>query len=331
MTLLLPQALLSLLLIPLFTALYVVMQRRRQRYALRYASVSLVREAVGRGPGLKRHIPPAMFLLALAALALGLARPQVTQAVAQSEGTVVLSVDVSGSMLATDVEPDRMGATKAALREFVNEQPEGIRVGLVTFTDFASIVQPPTADKAQMLAAIGRLQTQRGTNIGAGLQVALDALQVAASAATTATASGSALPDAEAPPRAAVRIVLLSDGESNTGPPPIQLAEEAAAAGIKVDTVGIGTAAGAYVTNVVGQRVLTRLDESTLQSVAEATGGRYLNAQDEAELMQVYEDLAREQRVELKTTEITVYAVAGAMALSVLGAGLSLAWFNRLP
>lgn len=334
MTFLLPQALLVLLLVPLLLAVYILMQRRRRRYALRYASVSLVREAVGPGPGIRRHIPPALFLLAVAAMGIALARPQMTLAVPQDSGTVILSVDVSGSMQATDVAPDRMEATKAAVRRFVEEQPRGVEIGLVSFTDSAALVQQPTSDKDDVLRAIDRLRPQAGTNIGGGLQAALDAIDAGVDApSATATPSASPVPAVGGQPveeRPSATVVLISDGESNTGPDPLEVAEAAAAAGVRVYTVGIGTSQGVRL-SIRGQTVLTRLDESTLRGMAEATGGRYLSAQDESQLMEVYDDLAREQSTEKEEVEVTFAAAAGALLLSLVGGGLSLLWFNRLP
>ncbi|MGH2585559.1 MAG: vWA domain-containing protein [Dehalococcoidia bacterium] len=334
MSFLLPQALFALLLVPLLLAVYIWMQRRRRRSALRYASVSLVREAVGRGPGIRRHIPPALFLLAVAAMGLAFARPEVTMPVEQDTGTVILSVDVSGSMQATDVAPNRMEATKEALQRFVQEQPSGVEVGLVTFSDSASLVQPPTTDKNQVLRAIDRLQPQAGTNIGGGLQVAVDTIMRAVDAprstatATPTPAAGSTTPATTEEPTATV--VLISDGESNVGPDLMDVAQTAAAEGVRVYTVGIGTPQGQRLT-IRGQTVLTRLDESTLRGVADATGGRYLSAQDESQLVEVYDDLAHEERVEDETVEVSFLAAAGALLLSVVGGALSLMWFNRLP
>ena len=334
MTFLAPQALLLLLLVPLFAAAYVWMQRRRRRYALRYASVALVRDAVGRGPGIRRHIPPALFLLALAAMGLAVARPQATVPVSEDLGTVVLSIDTSGSMQATDVSPNRMEATKEALRRFVEEQPDGVQIGVVSFSDAGAVLQPPTKDRAEVLRTIDRLRPQRGTNIGGGLAAALDAIARAADttqaglAATPGpTPAAGATPPPETPPAS---VVLVSDGESNTGPPPLDVAREAAAAGVRVYTVGIGTPQGITL-RVNGQSVLTRLDEATLRGMAELTGGRYLNAQDEGQLAQVYDELAREQEVAEREVEVTFAMAAGALLLSVVGGALSLLWFNRLP
>lgn len=332
MTFLMPQALLVLLLVPLLLAVYIVMQRRRRRYALRYASVSLVREAVGPGPGIRRHIPPALFLLAVAAMGIALARPEMTMAVPQETGTVILSVDVSGSMQATDVSPNRMEATKQAVRNFVKEQPKGVEIGVVSFSDSAALVQTPTTDKNAVLRAIDRLQPQAGTNIGGGLQTALNAIDHAVDAPrSTATPTATPAPTARSagdPPTATV--VLISDGESNIGPDPVEVARSAAAAGVRVYTVGIGTPQGVRL-SIRGQSVLTRLDEPTLRNVADTTGGQYLSAQNESDLMKVYDDLAHNQRTEEKTVEVTFLAAAGALMLSVVGGALSLMWFNRLP
>src|SRR5918998_1743217 len=171
-----PQALLALLLVPVLIGIYVWMQRRRSRYAVRFASVGLVRQAVGKGPGVRRHIPAAVYLLALAGMIVALARPQAPITVPRNTGTVMHVIDVSGSMQATDVKPNRMEATKEAAQEFVDKQPSGVKMGVVSFSDFGALVQAPTRDKDLVRKAIDRLRPQRGTNIGGGLQAAIDAL-----------------------------------------------------------------------------------------------------------------------------------------------------------
>jgi Ca-activated chloride channel family protein len=327
-----PLALLLLVIIPVLAAIYVAMQRRRRRYALRYASVSLVQQAVGAGPGVKRHIPAVLYLLALSALIIALARPEATIPTPSSTGTVMLSIDVSGSMFAQDVEPNRMEATKEAAREFVEKQPSGVKIGVVSFSDFGALVAPPSEERGQALEAISRLRPQRGTNIGAGLAVALDAIyedQADGEPIVTNEPTPTPLPDEEIiPPPAS--IVLVSDGQSNTGADPLELAQEAARAGIKIYTVGIGTPEGT-VLQIQGRNVFTRLDEETLQSMAEVTGGRYFNAQDEGDLRQIYDDLSRERVFENKETEVTFAFAGAALALSMLAGGLGLVWFNRLP
>jgi len=327
-----PWALALLIVIPVLAAIYVAMQRRRQRYALRYASVSLVRQAVGAGPGIKRHIPAALYLLALTAMVIALARPQATIPTPSSTGTVMLSIDVSGSMFAQDVEPNRMEATKEAAREFVEKQPRGVKIGVVSFSDFGALVAPPSETRTQALEAISRLRPQRGTNIGAGLAVALDAIyedQADGEPIVSSEPTPTPVPDEpiDAPPAS---IVLVSDGQSNTGADPLELAQEAARAGIKIYTVGIGTPEGT-VLQIQGRNVFTRLDEETLKGMAEVTGGRYFNAQDESDLREIYDDLSRQRVIENKETEVTFAFAGAALALSMVAGGLGLVWFNRLP
>ena len=320
-----------LIVVPLLAAVYIAMQKRRNQYALRYASVSLVAQAVGKGPGIKRHIPPALYLLAIAALIIGLARPEATIPVPQDTGTVLLVIDVSGSMFAQDVDPNRMEATKKAAREFVENQPGGVKIGVVSFSDFAALVAPPTTERDQVLEAISRLRPQRGTNIGAGLQVAMDAIyedQADGEAIVTGVATPTPVPGTlDVPPAS---IVLVSDGQSNTGPDPLEIIDEATTAGVKVYTVGIGTPEGT-VLQIQGRNVFTRLDELTLQTMAEETGGTYFNAQTETDLRAVYEDLSRERIIENEETEVTFAFAAAGLALSLLAGGLGLVWFNRLP
>ncbi|MGH2583945.1 MAG: VWA domain-containing protein [Dehalococcoidia bacterium] len=342
MTFIWPQALLALLLVPVLVGVYIWIQRRRSRYAVRFASVAMVRQAIGKGPGIRRHIPAAIYLLALAGMIVALARPQATISVPRDTGTLMLVLDVSGSMQATDVKPNRMEATKAAAAEFVERQPSGVKIGVVSFSDFGALVQAPTRDKEAVVKAIDRLRPQRGTNIGGGLQAALDALYEGSDAPRPSTApsgpaiGGQATPppspsgvarDSKVPPAS---VVLVSDGESNVGPPPLDVAQEAAQAGVKVYTIGIGTKEGVNL-NIQGRRVFTRLDEDSLRGMAELTAGRYLNAQNESELRSVYDELSREREFEKEETEITFGFTAGALALSLIGGILSLLWFNRLP
>jgi Ca-activated chloride channel family protein len=332
-----PLFLVLLIFVPLLALAYISAQRRRNQYALRYASVSLVAQAVGRGPGIKRHIPAALYLIAMAALIIGLARPQATIPVPQNTGTVVLVIDVSGSMFAEDVDPNRMEATKEAARDFVEKQPDGVKIGVVSFSDFAALVAPPTTERKQVLEAISRLRPQRGTNIGAGLQVALDAVYedqaadgdgvVTSQATPTPVPAAPGAANLDTPPAS---IVLVSDGQSNTGPDPLDVVSEATTAGVKVYTVGIGTPEGT-VLQIQGRNVFTRLDESTLQAVADQTGGRYFNAQSDADLRQVYDDLSRERVIENKNTEVTFAFAGAALVLSIVAGGLGLLWFNRLP
>jgi Ca-activated chloride channel family protein len=326
-----PWALALLLIVPVLAGLYIWMQSRRSQYALRYASVSLVAQAVGSGPGVKRHIPAALYLLAITAMVIALARPEATIPVPQNSGTVMLVIDVSGSMFAQDVEPNRMEATKEAVEDFVGKQPSGVKIGVVSFSDFAALVAPPSNERRPVVDAIRRLRPQRGTNIGAGLQVALDAIYEDQADGDPIVSSGpTPTPSANRPNTPPASIVLMSDGQSNTGPDPVEVAQEAVAAGIKVYTVGIGTPEGT-VLQIQGRNVFTRLDEESLRAIAEQTDGRYFNAQDEKDLREIYDDLSRERVVEEEETEITFAFAGAALLISMLAGGLGLAWFNRLP
>jgi Ca-activated chloride channel homolog len=324
-----PVALILLLAIPALAAAYVWMQRRRRKYALRYASVSLVAQAVGRGPGVRRHIPAALYLAALTALIVALARPEATIPVPSNTGTVILSIDVSGSMLAEDVEPNRMEAAKKSVREFVEKQPKGVRIGVVAYSDFAALVAEPTTERKPVLDAVARLRPQRGTNIGAGLEVALNALLQPVDSAEAPTPSPTPTPSGN-DKSPAVSIVLLSDGQSTTGPPPLEIAASAAEAGVKVFKIGIGTPEGTVV-RILGRNQFTRLDEETMQGIADQTGGKYYNAQGESDLRQIYDELSRERMIEEEKTEVTFAFAAAALIISVIAGGLGLVWFNRLP
>lgn len=344
-----PFMLFLLLLIPLLVIVYVLLQRRRQKYALRYASLSLVKEALGRGPGWRRHVPPAIFLLALTAMIIALARPEAETLVPSAEGTIILAIDVSGSMIATDLNPNRLEAAKAAARAFVDKQPDTVQVAVVSFSDNAFVVQPPTDDKDALLAAINRLQWQRGTAIGRGLVASLEAiaektgqggeinLQVLSgngnSSGSGSGGSGSAEPPPTPMPKGQYQnaiVVLLTDGENNQWPEPVDIAQIAADRGIRVYTVGIGSEEGAIV-RIQGRAIRTRLDEQTLQTIAEMTDGQYFNAQTETDLVKVYENLSTNLVLKTDKTEITAYVTGIAVLLSLLAGALSLLWFNRLP
>jgi len=326
-----------LLLIPVLAALYILAQRRRQRYAVRYASLSLVREALGRGPGWRRHVPPALFLLGLAAMLFALARPTSVVTLPNQEGTVILTMDVSGSMRADDLKPDRLTAAKVAARAFVEKQPQGVKLGVVSFSDNAFLVQAPTSDKEAVIAAINRLATQRGTAIGSALLTSLDALFEDASIegtipyspnqpTPTPTPSPTPLPKGVYEP---ALIVLLTDGESNRGPRPLEVVERVAARGVRVYTIGVGSLDGA-VLRTGGRAMRVRLDEDTLKAVAQATDGAYFNASTESDLRTIYENLSTQLVFRKQATEVTALFTGAAAVLSLIAGALSVLWFNRL-
>lgn len=338
-----PTALWALFVVPLLVGLYVLAQRRRRRYALRYASLTLVRDAVGTGPGLRRHIPAALFLLALAAMLIGLARPQSVVTLPSDEGTVILAIDVSGSMQAEDVRPNRMEAAKSAANAFVEKQSAKARIGVVSFSDNASIVQAPTDDKEAVRAAISRLRPQRATAIGRGILTSLEAIfensDLDLPVAPLQPAPGQRATPAPPTPRATpvpegyfapATIVLLTDGENNVFPPPLAVVQEAIDRGIRVYTIGLGSPEGTIL-RIQGRQIRTRLDEATLKQVAELTKGEYYLASDEVQLQKVYESLTTTLVLRSEKTEITFAFTALAALLSVIAGALSLAWFQRLP
>ena len=334
-----PAALLSLVLVPVLVAAYVLLQRRRRRYALRYASLALLKDALGSGPGRRRHIPPALFLSAVALMLVAAARPQTVTSVPAQEGTVILAIDVSGSMQAADVQPNRMEAAKSAALAFVDRQGPAVQIGVVSFSGDASIVQAPTTDKDLVRAAIARLRPQRATAIGRGILVSLDAIFTEEEVPPSAKyLSPSAAPAPETPSSpshptmpgyAPATIVLLTDGQNNQFPQPLAIIDEAIKRGVRVYTVGLGTPEGT-VLRLAGRAVRTALDEPTLKSIAQLTDAEYFNASNASDLRKIYENLATQFVLRQEKTEITAYFTIAAALLSLLAAGLSLLWFGRL-
>lgn len=323
MSLIWPLMLLSLLLLPLLVMIYLRAQGRRRQLAARYGGFGLTRG--GAGPGRRRHLPPALFLAALALLCVALARPQATLSLPQIEATVMLVFDVSGSMAADDMAPSRLDAAKAAAVAFVERQAPAVRVGVVAFSDGGLAVQMPTSSQGDILAAIERLAPQRGTSVGEGLVAALNAIAVDADAEPGAAAGG---PTAlERYPSA--MIVLLSDGENTAAPDPIEVALNAAALGVRIYPVGVGTTAGATL-ELEGFSVNSRLDEATLQQIALASGGVYAPIAAADGLAAIDDAIATRLTVRAEPIEITALFVGAALALLLGGGVCALLWFNRL-
>jgi Ca-activated chloride channel family protein len=326
-----------LVLIPAFPAIYVWMQQRRQRLVALYGNPGLVQEAAGRRVGARRHIPPLFFLVALTVLIVAMARPQATVSLPRLEGSVILAFDVSGSMAADDLKPSRMEAAKAAAREFVQQQPSSVQIGVVTFSDGGFTAQPPTDDQAAVLASIERLTVQRGTSLARGIEASLNVLAAGEgtnkpqglSIPRTQVAEPTATPVPKGTYTSAV-IVLLTDGENNQEPDPLEAAQAAADRGIRIYTVGVGSTAGATL-HIEGFSVRSRLDEETLQRISELTGGTYYNAENEEDLRAIYDNLDPQLAIKPQKMEMTsLFAGAGILIL-MLGSTLSLLWLGRLP
>jgi Ca-activated chloride channel family protein len=326
-----PTMLLSLLLIPLFVWLYIWMRQRRKRFAASYSNFGLVREATGSGPGFRRHISPVLFLAGLTLLLFALARPEMVVSLPRVEGTVILAFDVSNSMNADDLEPTRMEAAKVAARAFVENQPPTILMGVVAFSSGGLVVQPPTDDQAAVLATINRLSPQGGTSLGQGIFSSLSAIAGEAIVieeespdedAETETASIGYFPSAV--------VVLLSDGENTEAPNPLEIAQVAADAGVRIFPVGIGSAEGAVV-EVDGFNIATQLNETSLQQIAGLTNGSYYNAADEESLREIYETIDLQLTMREEKMEVTSIVAGVSILLFLVGGALSLFWFGRVP
>jgi Ca-activated chloride channel homolog len=319
-----PLLLISLAVIPALIISYLLIQRRRKAYTLRFTNLNLLSTVVGKGPGVRRHIPPAIYTFGLAVLLLSLARPTAIIPVPQNQTSIMLVLDVSGSMEATDLQPNRMVAARQAARTLVESLPPDMQVGVVSFNSGASLAAPLTRDRAVVLRAIDRLRANGGTAIGEGLNLALDQLERAENTQTPTQGQGAAnvqrLPGV---------VVLLSDGESNTGIPPATAASRAAQDGVKVYTVGIGQRGAAP--SIPGARGVQRLDERTLQSIAEQTSGQYYYAAETKQLQEVYKNLSAQVSWVEERTEITAFFSALGVILLLVGGGLSLRWFGQVP
>jgi len=324
-----------LLLVPLFAVLYVLFQRaRRRRINANFAGLGFG-PAAGSAPGARRHIPPAFFLAGFAILAVAMARPQTTVTLPRVEGTVILAFDVSGSMAATDLKPTRMEAARVAARDFVQRMPTSVQIGIVAFSDTSFSVQKPTNDQDAILASINRLTPQRGTSLGRGIQASLGTIAslndqgplLYSNRTPSPTPTPTPVPKGTYSPAV---IVLLTDGENNEAPDPIAAAQAAADRGVRIYTVGIGSAAGTSL-HINGFTVFTQLDEAALQQIAQMTGGTYFNAQSAQQLRSIYDNLDPQLIVKPEKLEVTSLFAGASILVLLVGGVFSMLWFSRLP
>ena len=315
MTLLSPLWLLLLIPVALLAVTYVLQQRRRSRYAVRFASLPMLQRLAPSRPGWRRHAPAVLMLLAFGLLALATARPEMDVRVPRENATVIVTVDVSTSMKATDVAPNRLDAAAAAARRFVQDLPEGFNVGIVTFSGRTAIRATPTADRETALAALEDLTLAGRTAIGEGVFTSLDAIR------DRARLSGEE--------KVPAHVVLLSDGTNTTGRTPEEAAQAAREAGVPVSTIAYGTPDGVVETQ--GQLVGVPVDEETLATLAEETDGSAYTAQSSDELNEVYDDIQSSIGWRTEAREVTPYVTAIALCLALLAAALSLRWFTRIP
>jgi Ca-activated chloride channel family protein len=337
-----PQLLWGLLALPLLVLLYLWLLRRRKRSALAWASLGLVKEALGTGGAWRRHMPPLLFLLALAAMLLATARPSAVITLPLVEQTIILAMDVSGSMRAADVEPNRLVAAQNAAKAFVAELPRSVRVGVVSFAGTAAVVQAPTTSRDDVVQAIDRFQLQRGTAIGSGIVLSLatlfpeagiDLQQVTGQRLMPAplgeVKEDRAFTPVEPGSYNSAAIILLTDGQRTTGPDSMDAAKMAADRGVRIYTVGIGTKDGETI-GFEGWSMRVRLDEETLKNVAAATRAEYFYAGSAADLNKVYQSLGSRLTAQRKETEVSALFAGLGAALAVAAAGLSLLWFHRV-
>jgi Ca-activated chloride channel homolog len=323
-----PWMLLALVLVPCLVAAYLWTLRRRAERATRLASEGLVPTTAGQRVRLRRHIPFALFALALVLVGVGLARPTVSLALPERTGTVILAFDVSNSMRADDLEPSRIAAAKKAALAFVQQQPRTIRIGVVAFGDSSVTVLKPSTVKSEVVAAIKRLSLGGGTSLGQGLFASLRAI-----AGKPLTINESALESDSGQVDigffGSSAIVLLSDGENTSRPDPLDIAKVASTAGVPVHAIGIGTKQGTVI-EVDGFNIATALDEDLLKEIANVTDGTYDHAADAAALAKVYDSIDLEFKTMKKPREVTaLFAAAGGLLLA-LGAVLSMSWFGRV-
>lgn len=339
-----PQALWLLLALPLLAAGYLAMLRRRRAAAHRLASLGLL----STGSGWRAHVAPALYLVALAVLIVASARPTALITLPSQQRTLILAMDVSLSMRASDVQPNRLGAAQAAARDFIREQPSDVRIGIVSFAGTALLVQPPTRDKEELTAAIDRLQLDRHTAIGSGIIMALATLFPEEGIDLESIVLGPRSSDRNAPAGKAAKkppvkemkrmppgsnphaaIILLTDGRRTIGPDPLDAARMAADRGVRVFTVGFGSAQGGPVA-FEGYSIFMMYDEETLKAIAELTNAEYFHAASSEELKKIYDSLTSRFVLEQAETEITAFFALAATLLVLGAAAFSLARANRI-
>lgn len=310
-----PAFLLGFLAIPVLIAGYVLAQRRRRTYTLRFTNLELLRSVLPRSPGMRRHVPPAAFLAGAVALLSGLTVPVLNLEIARNSADVVLIIDVSGSMQATDVAPTRLDAAKSAAATLIDQLPGGDRAALISFNSSATLRHGLTTDREAVKAALAGLKAGGGTALGTALSLALNQLDPAGRTASAARA------------RPAM-IVVLTDGVSNQGPDPLTVTKQVAAAKVPVETVGIGLRNGSA---TVGGEPVGGVDEATLSAIAAATGGKYYYAQAAGELQSIYSTLATQFGWQFQQVNLMVPLLISGISLVLLGAAVSLVWFRVLP
>ncbi len=344
-------SLLLLVLIPLIILIYIQMLKRRKRYVVRYSSLSLVREAAEHQSKFRRHIPFALFMLALTSLVFALARPVATIYVPSNKAMVIMAMDVSRSMCSTDIPPNRLEAAKDAALSFVTDKMAGRQVGIVAFAGFAELIQPPTNNPRLLESAIESLTTARRTAIGSAILRSIDAIAEVDDKIVPSDIGSPEPPPAPPSEYSPHIIVLLTDGASNAGPYPLSAAQQAVERGIRVYTIGFGTTNNSSAMDCGDQfqendqfgggfgfpfggggggGFRRDIDEETLRQIADLTGGEYYPATSAGELQSVLTNLPTYVITTRETTEVSVIFTAIAVLFAILAVTLSLLW-HPLP
>ncbi|CAN5857709.1 VWA domain-containing protein [soil metagenome] len=308
--------LLLLIVVALVAAAYVVLQvRGRQRYAVRFTNLALLTSVAPKRPGWRRHVPAALLVASLVGMVVSLARPARAELVPRERATIILAIDVSISMDATDVRPPRLTSAKAAATSFTEVLPDSINLGLVAFAGSARVVVPPTTERVPVTEAIDRLELAESTAIGDAILTSLEAVKSVPEAA-----DGQPVP---------AHILLLSDGETQVGTPNELAVEVARQAEVPVTTIAFGTPQG--IITYQGQTIPVAVDETALAAIAEATGGSFFEAATTEELTSVYQDIGSSIGFETEQREVGSWFTGAAFAFALLAAGTSLVWFSRIP
>jgi Ca-activated chloride channel family protein len=334
--------------VPALVGAYIFLLHRKKKAAVRFASLMLVHDALTRGQRFRRHIPPLLFLIAMTAAIIAIARPSAAIRLPSDERTIILAIDVSRSMQATDVQPSRFVAAQAAAKSFIQEQPVDVRIGIVAFAGTAAVAQAPTQSREDLLAAIDRLELQRHTATGSAIIVSLATLLPDAgidvesasfgpyqekprSAPIEDAGKAGPKPFTPVPPGsyASGAIILLTDGRRTMGPDPIEAARMAADRGVRVYTVGFGTKEGGAV-DFGGWAMYMRFDEESLRAVADVTRAEFFHAATEAELRKIYAGLNTQYVFDKRETEVSALFTALAALLVLVAGALSVRWFSRL-
>ncbi|MEO6988412.1 MAG: VWA domain-containing protein [Aquihabitans sp.] len=313
-----PVRLWLLVLVGLLALSYLLMQRRRRTYAVRFTNLALLDSVAPRRPGWRRHLPAGLMLIALAALVGAFAEPVAAERVPQERATIIIAIDTSLSMEATDVAPNRLAAAQDAANEFIDLLPDRLNVGLVSFNGVAQIKVPPTQDHDQLKAAVDQLRLGERTAIGEAVFASLDAINSAPEAGE----------DEEPIP---ARIVLMSDGSTTVGRPDAQASAAAKKAGVPVSTIAFGTPGGTIMIEGEPEPVSVAVNSAALAEIANATDGTFFEAATGDELKQVYEDIGSSIGYATEDRDVSDRFVGGSLVLLLSAAVLSQLWFSRLP